>query len=92
MARRGMIVAAVLFAGLRSVLAQSEATLAGMEAYNRGDIATAYRLLSHEAKAGDPEAQVNLGYLFARGQGVRANQETAFRLYGLSRRRAMGRA
>jgi TPR repeat protein len=55
-----------------------------MEAYNRGDVTTAYRVLSEEAKAGDPEAQVNLGYLFARGQGVPANQLTAFRLYGLS--------
>jgi uncharacterized protein len=72
-----------VFAGLRSVLAQSDATLAGMEAYNHGDSATAHRLLSQEATAGDAEARVNLGYLFARGQGVWANQRAASRLYGL---------
>ena len=64
--------------------AQSRDTLAGMDAYNRGDIASAYRLLAPEARAGDPEAQVNLGYLYARGQGVDVNQMTAFRLYSLS--------
>ena len=31
-------------------------------------------LLSQEAKAGDSEAEVNLGYLFAEGQGVIADQ------------------
>jgi TPR repeat protein len=31
-----------------------------------------------------PRSQVNLGYLFARGQGVAADQLTAFRLYSLS--------
>lgn len=64
--------------------AQTETTLAGMRAYNAGDIATAYRLLRHEAEGGDAEAQVNLGYLYARGQGVAADQAEAFRLYSRS--------
>jgi uncharacterized protein len=69
---------------LAAAAGQSANTLAGMDAYNHGDSARAYRLLDQEAKAGDPEAQVNLGYLFARGQGVWANQQEAFRLYNLS--------
>lgn len=65
-------------------LAQSVATLAGMRAYNAGDFATAYRLLSDEAGHGDSQAQVNLGYLYARGQGVVIDQHEAFHLYSLS--------
>jgi uncharacterized protein len=73
-----------LLSGLAAAAAQSANTLAGMDAYNHGDVAAAYRLLNQEAKAGDAEAQVNLGYLFARGQGVFANQREALRLYNLS--------
>ena len=80
----------VMASGLAAASAQSVDTLAGMNAYNRGDVATAYRLLNQEAKAGDAEAQVNLGYLFARGQGVLANQQEALRLYNLSAARGDG--
>ena len=72
----------LLAAGAAS--AQSRDTLTGMDAYNRGDIGTAYRLLAGEARKGDAEAEVNLGYLYARGQGVAVNQMTAFHLYSLS--------
>jgi TPR repeat protein len=61
--------------------AQSVTALAGMQAYNRGDIGTALRLLHEAAVAGDAEAEVNLGYLYARGQGVFEDQKEAFRLY-----------
>src|ERR1700735_5306132 len=88
---RAWIVAALLFstpltyAGETAPLASPSPTVvAGVEAYNRGDIATAYRLLSSEADHGDSDAEVNLGYLYARGQGVPMNQQEAFRLYGLS--------
>lgn len=64
--------------------AQSEATLEGMRTYNNGDFATAYRLLRRAAEAGDPQAQVNLGYLYARGHGVTTDQMAALRLYELS--------
>ncbi len=64
--------------------AQTSDALAGMQAYNRGDMTDAYRLLRSAADAGDPEAEVNLGYMYARGQGVSENQQEAFRLYGLS--------
>jgi TPR repeat protein len=58
--------------------------VAGIEAYNRGDISGAFRLLKPAADAGDSDAQVNLGYLYARGQGVAQNQQEALRLYLLS--------
>src|SRR5690242_14702172 len=61
--------------------AQSDTTLEGMRAYNNGDFATAYRLLRQAADAGDPEAPVNLGYLYARGHGVKVDQMEALRLY-----------
>jgi hypothetical protein len=64
--------------------AQSLAALAGMQAYNRGDIQSAYRLLRAAADAGDAEGEVNLGYMYARGQVVAENQQEAFRLYKLS--------
>lgn len=60
------------------------AVIAALDAYNRGDIGFAYRVLRAEADQGDADAQVNLGYLYARGQGVARNQREAFRLYGLS--------
>jgi TPR repeat protein len=40
--------------------------------------------LKTAADAGDPDAQLNLGYLYARGQGVAQNQQEAMRLYLLS--------
>jgi uncharacterized protein len=81
---RTTVLAGALISGLAAASAQSAKTLAGMNAYNHGDFGTAYRLLNQGAKAGDAEAQVNLGYLFARGQGVAPNQQEAFRLYNLS--------
>lgn len=56
----------------------------GIHAYNRGDVATAFRLLKAASDAGDSDAQVNLGYLYARGHGVAENQQEALRLYLLS--------
>ena len=46
-----------LLSGLAAAAAQSANTLAGMDAYNHGDVVTAYRLPNQEAKAGDAEAQ-----------------------------------
>lgn len=69
---------------------QSATALAGIAAYNRGDIPAAYRLLRAAADVNDPEGQVNLGYMYARGQGVAENQAEAFRLYSLSARQGDG--
>jgi hypothetical protein len=60
--------------------------VAGIEAYNRGDVSGAFRLLKPAADAGNSDAQVNLGYLYARGQGVAQDQQEAMRLYLLSAR------
>ena len=43
---------------------------AGMDAYNRGDYATALREWRPLAEQGQAEAQHNLGELYAEGQGV----------------------
>jgi TPR repeat protein len=64
--------------------AQSAAAVAGMNAYNERDYANAYRLLREASDAGDAEAAANLGYLYARGQGVIADQREALRLYALA--------
>ena len=42
----------------------------GMQAYDRGDYATAFREWLPRAQQGIGEAQYNLGLLYARGQGV----------------------
>ena len=59
----GLIVAILAY----PAFGQPAQTLEVMRAYNTGDINTAYRLLKQEADKGDAEAQVNLGYLYARG-------------------------
>jgi TPR repeat protein len=83
-ARLIAVAAVLVIAATARSDAQSAQTLAGMNAYNAGDVASAYRLLNDAANAGDPEAQVNLGYLYARGQGVTADQKQAFDLYAQS--------
>ncbi len=62
----------------------TDGVVAGVEAYNHGDLATAFSLLSAEAARGNSDAEVNLGYMYARGQGVAADQREALRLYRLS--------
>ena len=56
-------------------------TVAGIDAYNSGDFATAFRDLKSAADAGDADAEVNLGYMYARGQAVPSNQAMALALY-----------
>src|SRR5215469_6047100 len=53
----------------------------GIEAYNRGDFATAVTHLQTAAGRGEPEAMVNLGYIYARGDGVSADPAFALELY-----------
>jgi len=52
----------------------TEATLQAVQAYNRGV----------------SDAQVNLGYMYTRGQGTAVNRDEALRLYGLSADRGNG--
>lgn len=84
MLRRILLSLMTAFAAVPLARAQSETALAGMQAYNKGDYAAAYRLLRQAADAGDAQGLVNLGYLYARGYGVRANPLQALRLYELS--------
>jgi TPR repeat protein len=64
--------------------------LTAVEAYNHGNIPLAFSLLKAEADRGDSDAEVNLGYLYARGQGVAPNQLEALRLYRLSAQQGNG--
>jgi uncharacterized protein len=84
--RRILVSLITAFVAVPLARAQSEAALAGMQAYNKGDYAAAYRLLRQSADAGDPHGLVNLGYLYARGHGVRADQLQSLRLYEMSAR------
>ena len=74
----------LLLAATAPARAQSAETLAGMNAYNTDDYATAFRLLQEAANAGDSDAQVSFGHLYARGQGVQADQTMAFNLFAKS--------
>ncbi len=65
-------------------------TLAGIAAYNRGDYVTAFQRLKSAADMGDSDAEVNLGYMYARGQTVPVNQAEAMRLYRLSAAKGNG--
>jgi TPR repeat protein len=56
-------------------------------AYNRGDYATALRLLRPLAEQGDVVAQFNLGTMYANGHGVSQNYAEAAKWYRLVRAR-----
>ena len=81
-----MLALSLVAAGDAAAQYPPAAVIAGIEAYNRADFATAFRLLKSAADAGDSDGQVNLGYLYARGHGVKENQREALRLYLLSAR------
>lgn len=53
----------------------------GLDAYNRGDFATALSEWQPIATAGDPHAEYNLGLLYARGQGVPQDYKQAVEWY-----------
>lgn len=53
----------------------------GLDAYNRGDFATALREWQPIAAQGDPHGQYNLGLLYARGQGVSQDYAQAAEWY-----------
>lgn len=76
-----LLAAALCLAGKAMAQGTGMSVIAGISAYNKGDIATAFRLLKAASDAGDSDAQVNLGYLYARGQGATQNQQEAMRLY-----------
>ena len=56
----------------------------GLDAYNRGDYATALREWKPFAEQGDAEAQYNLGVMYENGDGVPQNYKTAVKRYTLA--------
>ena len=56
----------------------------GLDAYERGDYATALREWQPLAEQGYAYVQYNLGQMYRRGQGVPQNYKTATKLYRLA--------
>ncbi len=57
-----------------------------IEAYDQGDYASAFAEAMPVAQRGDADAQYLLGYLYARGEGVRTNLVHAYFWYTLAAR------
>ena len=78
----------VLAAVLGAVLA-APATAdfpAAVEAYDQGDYVTAFEESRPPAERGDGEAQYMLGFLYARGEGVRRDLVRAYLWFTLAAR------
>ena len=56
----------------------------GLDAYKRGDYAIALKELMPLAEQGDAYAQFTLGYMYAEGQGVPQDDQTALKWYTLA--------
>jgi TPR repeat protein len=72
--RRSFLVIAMLWR-----LGGAADSQAGVEAYNRGDYATAYREWLPLAQQGALEAQFNLGPMYPNGRGVAEDDAEAVR-------------
>ena len=70
------LAALVLSAGLCS-LAAAKPLEEGMDAYLRGDYATALKLLAPLAREGDPAAQSSIAFMYQNGLGVPLDQNQA---------------
>jgi TPR repeat protein len=68
----------------------TQAVYEAVAAYNTGKFAKAFELLTQEARKGSSDAQVNLGYMYARGQAVSADQAKALALYLQSAKQGNG--
>ena len=56
----------------------------GLDAYDRGDYATALREFKPLAEQGDAYAQYNLGVMYDKGIGVPQHHKTAVKWYTLA--------
>jgi TPR repeat protein len=63
-----------------------------VKAYERGDYATALRLLRPMASAGNPDAQNNLGLMYATGRGVEQDYTAAAKWYRLAAEKGVASA
>ncbi len=87
----GMVRTAAAFALLAAFVAAPGAPAradfaAAVEAYDQGDYAASFAESLPLARAGDREAQFMLGYLYARGEGVRRDPVAAYFWYALAAR------
>jgi len=73
------LVAVALFVG--SMTAQAADYVAGLDAYNRGDYATAIQIFRQLADQGNVEAQSTLGAIYQIGEGVIQDYAEAMRWY-----------
>jgi S1-C subfamily serine protease len=64
----------------------------GVDAYNKGDYATALRIWEPLAEQGHPSAQNNLGVMYDKGQGVTKDYETAVKWYRLAAEQGLASA
>ncbi len=65
---------------------------AGFAAYSQGDYATALAKWKPLAENGAAQAQVNLGIIYAKGEGVEQSHEEALRWYKLAADQDHGKA
>ena len=72
--------------------ANSASLEAGLRAYDRQDYRAAHSLLEPYAQAGEPEAQLTLGRLFAKGDGVLQDYVQAHRWFNLAASGGLRRA
>jgi TPR repeat protein len=80
--RAALTASLVLVAMAGAVAAPFEDYLA---VYNKGDYATALRLIRPLADKGNADAQYNLGVLYEKGQGVPQDYAEAMKWYRLRR-------
>ena len=75
-----MVTAAAVLAAVLATPALADVK-AGIEAWQRGDYASAIRQWEPAAKAGDADAQFNLAQAYKLGRGVPPDMDQAARLY-----------
>jgi len=73
------LIAIALFVG--SLTAHAADYSVGYEAYQRGDYATALRIMREHAEQGEAKAQSVLGFMYDNGQGVAQDYAAAVRWY-----------
>jgi TPR repeat protein len=78
---RDVVKKPVLACALFSVVGFAADFQAGLDAYNRGDFATALKEWQPLAEQGEANSQYNMGLLYARGQGVAQDYKQALGWY-----------
>ena len=64
----------------------------GLDAYDRKDFKTAYKLWLPLAEQGNAKAQINLGFMYANGLGVLQDYKEAAKWYRLSAEQGLAEA